>query len=212
MSRSTPIIPTTPSKDGEPTWEAVSLLPVQGDWTEADFFRLHTNRMAELVNGRLEVLPMPTWLHQVIVQWLFDQVREHLRNVGDDGRVMLAPLPTRLFAKTVREPDLLYVRRENVPADIRGYPEKIDLAIEVVSEGERAHRRDYEEKRIDYARAGVSEYWIVDPQIWKVTVLCLDGDQYRVGGEYTAGQTATSELLSGLQVDVDDLVALERQA
>ncbi len=48
-----------PSKEGEPTWEAAYLLPTQGCWTEVEFFKFHTNRMAELVDGSLEILPMP---------------------------------------------------------------------------------------------------------------------------------------------------------
>jgi Uma2 family endonuclease len=166
--------------------------------------------MAELVAGRLEILPMPTWSHQIIVDFLLTRIKDHLSDNDIGGIALMAPLPTVLFPGTIREPDILYVRSENVPDAIRGYPGKLDLAMEVVGEGVEARKRDYEDKRIDYAKAGVSEYWIVDPQDKVVTVLTLDGSQYVEHGVFSAGQVATSRLLEGLTIPVDAIWALER--
>ena len=97
-------IPQIPSANGEPAWEAAFLLPSQGQWSEADFLKFHTNRMAELVDGRLEILPMPTLKHQRILRWLLGM----FETAAPAGSVTLfAPLPTRLFPGTIREPDLL---------------------------------------------------------------------------------------------------------
>ena len=62
----------------------------------------------------------------------------------------------------------------------RKQPDGADLAIEVVSEGAEARERDLETKRAEYARAGISEYWIVDPQESRITVLTLDGQTSRI--------------------------------
>lgn len=43
------------------------------------------------------------------------------------------------------------------------YPDRLDVVIEVVSDGEEARRRDYEDKRRDYARAEIDEYWTSIP-------------------------------------------------
>jgi len=204
--------PHIPSANGEPAWEAAFMLPVQGSWTEADFFKFHTNQMAELADGRLEILPMPTWLHQLILELFFDTVREHIRRSNCGGKVLMAPLPTRLFARTIREPDLLYVKAENIPKDIRGYPDKIDLAIEIVSSGTEAHQRDYIDKRADYAKAGVAEYWIVDPDESLVTVLALTGTEYQVTQECHPGDIARSVLLSGLEIPVNQIWALAEES
>ena len=208
MSATTPPIP---SSNGEPTWEAAYLLPEQGNWTEEDFLKFHTNRMAELVDGRLEILPMPTWLHQLILELLFDTVRDHIRQSRRGGKILMAPLPTRLFARTIREPDLLYLKEENLPKDVRGYPDKIDLAIEIVSSGEDARKRDYIDKRADYAKAGVAEYWIVDPDELRVTVLTLVGAEYQIAQECRPGDIARSILLSGLELPVNQIWALGKQ-
>jgi Uma2 family endonuclease len=193
------------SQDGEPTWEVAHLFPVQGQWHESDFFQLHSNRMVELVEGRLAVLPMPTWLHQLIVRFLFEQLSSFVATKGG-GTVLFAPLPVRLFTGTIREPDILYVAAENTPQDKKGYPERVDLVMEVVSESDHSRTRDYDEKRRDYARGGVAEYWIVDYQISQITVLTLVGDQYRDAGVYTTGQIATSLLIPGFAIEIDRIL------
>jgi Uma2 family endonuclease len=204
--------PHIPSANGEPAWEAAYLLPEQGSWTEEDFLKFHTNRMAELVDGRLEILPMPTWLHQLILDFLLDQIKEHLRITKCGGKILMVPLPTRLFARTIREPDLLYLKEENLPKNVRGYPNKIDLAIEIVSSGEEARKRDYVDKRADYAKAGVAEYWIVDPDESLVTVLVLTGTEYEVSQECHPGDIARSVLLSGLEIPVNQIWAIAEES
>jgi Uma2 family endonuclease len=49
------------------------------------------------------------------------------------------------------------------------------IAAEFVSEGKRNHRRDYEEKRAEYATSGVGEYWIIDRFSQTMTVFRSDG-------------------------------------
>jgi Uma2 family endonuclease len=199
------VIPKIPSADGEPAWEAAYLLPPQGRWSEEDFLKFHTTQMAELVDGRLEILPMPNVKHQLIVIFFLDAIRQCI-SAGRGGQVLFAPLPTRLFPGTIREPDLLYMAPENIPGPEVEYPTKIDLAIEIVSRGTEARQRDYHDKRRDYAKAGVSEYWIVDPETKRITVLVLDGETYRDHGCFESGQTASGMLLPDLAVDVDQVM------
>jgi hypothetical protein len=67
--------PTCP----DPAWEVALLIPSQGDWRESDYLALDTNRPVELVDGRMEVLPMPSILHQLIVEYLHDALNRSLR-------------------------------------------------------------------------------------------------------------------------------------
>ena len=196
MSVTTPQIP---SSNGEPAWEAAYMLPLQGSWSEADFLKFHTNRMAELVDGRLEILPMPTLKHQRILRWLLGMFEA----AAPGGSITLfAPLPARLFPGTIREPDLLYIAPENVPGPDVDYPTHIDLALEIVSPGKDARQRDYEDKRRDYARAGISEYWIVDPLENQVTVLVLQDSIYTEHGVFRMSDVASGLLLPALRIDV----------
>ena len=145
---------------------------------------------------------------ELIVDFLVTEVKRYLQNHEMGGVVLFAPLPVKLFKGTVREPDILYVQRENIPTDLSSYPEKIDLAMEVVSEGAEAIKRDYVDKRGDYAKAGISEYWIVDSEQSLVTVLELNGSAYRVAQECRVGETARSILLDGLLIRTDAIFTL----
>jgi Uma2 family endonuclease len=79
--------------------------------------------------------------------------------------------------------------------------------MEVVSPGKEARERDLEEKRHDYAKAKIPEYWIVDPKTKTITVLTLSGRSYKVHGEFKSGEHAASKLLKGFGVDVANVFA-----
>lgn len=49
------------------------------------------------------------------------------------------------------------------------------LVMEVVSGGPQDRKRDLVIKRAEYAAAGIPEYWIVDPESRRITVLTLVG-------------------------------------
>ena len=91
--------------------------------------------------------------------------------------------------------------------DVHGQPEGADLVVEVVSEGEENRERDLVKKREEYAKAGISEYWIVDPQEKQITVLVLEGQTYREHGVFKPGTVATSFLLAGFSASVDAVFA-----
>ena len=85
------------SERGQPAWALATLFPTQGAWSEDDYFRLETEHFVELVDGCIEVLPMPTWLHQRIVRWLsrrFEDWTSHHKR----GEVLFAPLPLKLLS------------------------------------------------------------------------------------------------------------------
>lgn len=182
------------------------MFPLQGEWTEQEYLALETNRLIEFSDGLLEFLPMPTMLHQALVEFLHALLKEFVGR-HDLGRAFFAPLPIRLWPGKFREPDLMFIARERLPSDLRRQPDKADLVMEVLSPGERNRQRDLETKREEYATAGIREYWIVDPEQRRVHVLALDGNKYRVHGEFGPGQKATSVLLDGFVVSVDELFA-----
>lgn len=190
---------------GEPTWEIAHLFPRQGHWTEAEYLALDTNQLVELSDGYLEVLPMPLPFHQLIVDFLHTLLKQHVAE-HSAGRVLFAPLPVRLWPGKFREPDILYLRPERI-RNLRRYPEGADLVMEVVSEGQENRERDLVAKPADYAKAGIQEYWIVDPENKSIKILVLDQGGYRVHGEFGLNDTATSVLLPGFEVKVADAFA-----
>ena len=89
----------------------------------------------------------------------------------------------------------------------RAYWENTDLVMEVVSDDDR--RRDVETKRLEYARAGIPEYWIVDPSQGRITVLRLSGEHYITHDEYARGTRAVSAQLPSFGVEVTEVLSGE---
>lgn len=202
MSTATDRRSRTCPADGEPAWDLALLFPPQGAWTEDEYLALKqkTNWPIELSDGRLEVLAMPTPFHQRIVKFLFKLLEAFILGHAR-GEVFVSPLPVRLWPGKLREPDVLYLRPGRIKDALRP-PDGADLAMEVVSDGDENRDRDLRVKREEYAKAGIAEYWIVDPRERTITVLVLDGDAYRVHGAFGLGSTANSCMFPGFQVDV----------
>jgi Uma2 family endonuclease len=196
-----PLHPRTPR---EPTWEIAHLFPAQGEWSEAEYLALTTNRLVEFSDGHLEVLPVPTTSHQLLVAFFFQSLSALVAARGL-GTVLFAPLRVRLWPGKYREPDVVMMLAEHAGGIGEQFWEGADLVLEVISDDDR--RRDLETKRTEYARAGIPEYWIVDPGEASVTVLRLSGKRYVVHGEYGKGAVAESALLPGFGVDVAQALA-----
>jgi len=190
------------SQPGEPAWEIATLFPLQGQWSEGEYLGLDTNRMVELNQGTLEVLAVPTELHQLIVQYLY-RMLFGLGSGSPPGVALTAPFRVRLSPGRFRQPDVMFMLNEHRARRSNQFWEGADLVIEVVSDDD--PNRDLVVKRAEYAQARIAEYWIVDPRDRSLRVLTLDGDSagtYREVGCYVDGQTAQSILLAELSVDV----------
>ena len=189
-----------PHVSSEPTWDVALLFPEQGTWSEEEYLALAGNHLVEFSHGFVEVLPMPTDSHQAIVAYLYRALLAVVAATQPAGTVRFAPLRLRLWPGKFREPDVMLLRVGNDPRRGAQFWQGADLVVEVVSTEDR--RRDLVVKRREYERAGIPEYWIVDPEEQRLTVLHLEGETYAVHGEFVRGQVATSALLDGVQLDV----------
>ena len=203
MTATAPITSTS-SQSAEPAWEIVELFPAKGEWEEEDYLALPGNRLIELSNGSIEVLPMSTVAHQFIVGYLYKLLAGFVRGRGL-GWVLFSALPVRLWKGKMREPDVLFMASDHKDRIRKQYWEAADLVMEVVSENDPTS--DTTMKRSEYAKAGIPEYWIVDPQSQQIVVLTLQGEEYAVHGQFSMGQKATSKLLAGFDVDVTQTFA-----
>jgi Uma2 family endonuclease len=174
---------------------------IQGLWTEAQYLRLtdDSRRLIELSQGRLEILPMPTDRHQAMLEVLFLAARDFIEPLG--GKTRFAPMRLRVGPERFREPDLLVLRDANDPRRENRYWLGADLVMEIVSPDD--PHRDTHDKRIDYAQAGIPEYWIVDADHDAIAVLALQDGRYVEHGVFRRGERATSALLAGFAVSVD---------
>jgi Uma2 family endonuclease len=194
------------------SWErgddlVLRLDPLQGHWTEEQYLLLtdQTNRLLEYTNGYIEALPMPTDDHQAILEWLFLALKTFVEQIG--GKVRFAPLRVLVREGKYREPDILLVRNAHDPRRQNRYWLGADLVVEVVSGDD--PERDTKVKRVDYALAGIAEYWIVNPLEDTITVLVLEGEAYTEHGVFRRSEHATSRLLDGFSVRVAEVLDAE---
>ena len=118
----------------------------------------------ELIDGEHYVTPSPNTKHQKVSGNLFLLIGTWLEE-HPIGQVFFAPFDVVFSQFDVVEPDLLYMSNGRATevltqANVQGTPE---LVIEIGSPGTR--KRDETIKRRLYERAGVSEYWVVDPDL-----------------------------------------------
>ena len=196
-----------PITRGRPTWEIVQFFPKQGEWTEDDFFALEDNRRLELSDGCLEILPMPTEPHQAIMLFLYSALQAFV-SARKLGKVMIAGLPLRLWVGKLREPDILFLKAERFSLRSEQCWNGADLVMEIVSKHNRPH--DIRTKRLEYAKAGIPEYWIIDPQKSHIVILKLNGRRrYTEQGVFGRGEQASSVLLRGFSVEVSEVLDAE---
>jgi Uma2 family endonuclease len=182
----------------------LALEPLQGLWSVEQYLKLtnQTNHLIEYTDGVIEVLPMPTRDHQVILAFLYELLLFLLRPQG--GKVLFAPLRLQVRPGKFREPDLLVLQNAQDLRNQNDYWLGADLVIEIVSPDRPT--RDTEEKRLDYAEAAIPEYWIVNPLTSTITVLALMADAYIEHGVFHRGERVTSKLLEGFSVSVDEVL------
>jgi Uma2 family endonuclease len=157
--------------------------PPQGRWTYADYAALPDDgNRYEIIAGVLYMTPAPGTGHQSISARVVTFLVTHVEFAGL-GRVFAAPVDVELAPDTVVQPDIVVVLSANLdritPSRIIGAP---DLVVEILSPGTAGY--DRREKQDAYARAGVGEYWIVDPGAQTVELLTLDQGGYRSHGVF----------------------------
>lgn len=164
-------------------------------------------RRHELVDGEHVVTPAPGARHQRVAGRLFLALGNFVERQGL-GQVYFAPLDVIISDVDVVQPDILFVandRVEIVRHAVHGAP---DLAAEMVSPSSR--RTDEVTKLRLYDRAGVREYWVVDPEIEVVKVYRrTDGGGFPLVAELGREEhgVLVTPILPGFSLDIADLFA-----
>lgn len=188
-------------------------LPEEKKYSYADLLTWEGNARYELIEGVPMMMSPPLRQHQEIVGELFAQLYAYLK--GKRCKVYPSPFAVRLFEQnedfpedvdTLVEPDITVVCNSD-KLDTYGCKGAPDLAIEVLSPSNRKH--DKLIKLNLYQRAGVKEYWIVDPDKKLVLVHTLDGGQYPSPEVYTAKDTVPVGVLEDCSIDLTPVFSEE---
>jgi Uma2 family endonuclease len=155
----------------------------------------------ELIDGEHYVTPSPNTKHQRVSINLTVLIGSWLER-NPIGKLFHAPFDVVFSNFDVVEPDLLYLSNARAAEalttqHVRGVPE---LVIEIGSPGTR--KRDETVKRRLYERTGVSEYWVVDPEIDTIRIYRREGDVFARVTELSAdaGDVVTTTLLPDLEI------------
>ena len=147
-------------------------------YTFADLLSWNEGERYELIDGKLYMMAPPLRLHQKISGRIYRKIADFLD--GKTCEVYYSPFSVRLFAgkggdpgdaDTMLEPDITVVC-DPEKLDKYGCTGAPDLVVEVLSPSTRG--RDLHVKYRLYQKAGVREYWIVDPGNKTVQVFTLD--------------------------------------
>ncbi len=178
--------------------------PKQGEWTYSHYAALPDDgNRYEIIDGVLYMAPAPISWHQLVAMSISFHLYTHV-TMKDLGNVMAAPLDVELAPHTVVQPDLAVLLHGN-PAELMapriiGAP---DLLVEILSPG--TARYDKRQKYREYARAGIKEYWIVDPIARNVEIFVLDDRGYQSTGIFSGTEIVLSKVIPDFPVQTRQL-------
>lgn len=182
-------------------------LPAPKDhYTFADCLTWGENERIEIINGEAVMMAPPSRTHQKISGELFRQIANFLE--GKKCEVYAAPFAVRLFEKdgdtpedvdTIVEPDISVVC-DHDKLDKHGCKGAPDLVMEILSPSTMRHDRFT--KFNLYQRAGIREYWIVDPSSKSVQVFVLEAGNYKAQDFGTVGDIIKVNVLEGCFIEL----------
>jgi Uma2 family endonuclease len=160
-----------------------------------------TDNKYELVNGELQIMPTASGFHALILVLLYDMLKGEIDRIKQPWKVMPGVVGVRTAKNKSRIPDLV-VLSESQCQEIRKKSTAVLetpplLAVEIVSPGNADD--DYRYKRSEYAVREIPEYWIIDPETEKISVLLLVSGFYEVT-EFTGKQEIKSLLFPELKL------------
>jgi len=174
-------------------------------YTYSDYIQWDDDKRRELIDGVPYLMAGPNRRHQEISSNLNDQFRSFLKDKS--CKVYYAPLDVRLNSDTlddtVVQPDLIIVCDHSIldKAGCKGVP---DMVVEILSPSN--PRYDKITKFNRYLKAGIREYWIIDPEAQSLAVNILKDNNY-ITHVYTDKETVHVQVLEGCYIDLSSVFA-----
>ena len=179
----------------------------QRRYTFADVLTWDEDERAEIIDGEaIMMAPPPSRAHQKVSGEMFRQLANYLE--GKRCEVYHAPFAVRLFEQdgdrpedvdTMVEPDISIVCDPS-KLDKHGCKGAPDMVVEILSPSTRRHDRLV--KLGLYQRAGVREYWIVNPEEKTVQVLTLADGLLLPHEDYGREDVAKVNVLDGCFIEL----------
>ncbi len=185
----------------------INQLDLTKSYTYADYLTWQFQERVELIMGKIfKMFPAPTSRHQYVTMAISSGIYQFLK--GKPCKVFPAPFDVTLpdatgVRDTVLQPDITVVCDPSKITE-QGCHGTPDLVVEVISRS--SVKKDLHEKYSVYEKAGVKEYWIVNPHDRSLIIFILDDKGfYQPSKPLTQGDKAHCIVLPGFELDLDEL-------
>ena len=181
-------------------------------YTYADYVTWVDDVRRELIDGFIYVMSAPIRIHAKITHLTSWLLENFVRKNKGKCEVYHAPFDVRLPKEGTTQDDKIYnvvqpdvcVVCDSSKLDGRGCIGAPDLIVEVLSPS--TAKKDWNYKFNLYEKAGVREYWIVNPKGKVVNIFILQPDgYYDLGSEYDCTEKAPVHIFEGLEIDLKEL-------
>ncbi|MDI6916038.1 MAG: Uma2 family endonuclease [Desulfitobacteriaceae bacterium] len=179
-------------------------------YTYADYLTWPEDERWEIIDGVAYMQAAPTPTHQEILMELARQIANYL--TGKPCKVYPAPFCVRLTKDDERknegitkvvEPDITVVCDKS-KIDEKGCNGAPDMIIEIISPS--STKRDRFIKFNAYEKAGIKEYWIVEPDVKIVSVFVLQHNgSYGRQNVYSEEDRIQVNLFPDLTIDLKSI-------
>jgi Uma2 family endonuclease len=200
----------TPTQTKETTPTQINFSPLSRRYTLEEFWALperEDHASYNLIGGYLFMVPPPNPPHGDLGARMMKALMKFVIANDSDGKVHFPPEAIWLDAEgaTYLEPDMMYVSNA-LRAQIGEKRTSADIVFEFLSRSTTVYDRTT--KADTYLELGVRELWLVDPV--RVTVEVRHAHHHgdsRIWETciYSRGQQATSRVLDGWQVEVNEI-------
>ena len=186
--------------------EDVSIVELKKEkrYTYEDYIKWNDDVRREIINGEVYAMASPSQLHQRTSALLHYKLTGFL--LGKTCRAYAAPFDVRLavnqFDDIIVQPDLVVICDHSKLEDGKSCKGAPDMAVEIISES--TARRDRITKLNLYSKAGIREYWIVDPIEKTVLVCLLEDGNYKVYG-YEEADTINIAVLEDCKIKLSEI-------
>jgi Uma2 family endonuclease len=177
-------------------------------YTYADYLEFPGDERWEIIDGVPCMQAAPTWQHQAVSVQLTSQFNAYLK--GKPCRVFAAPFDLCIpelderdeeISNIISQPDIVVVCDESKLRKT-GYFGVPSLIIEISSPS--TARNDKLFKFNKFEKAGVKEYWIVEPDTKLVSVFILqDNNRYGRPELYTEADNVEVSIFSDLTIELN---------
>jgi Uma2 family endonuclease len=157
----------------------------------------------QLIDGDLYTAPAPNRFHQDISRNLEFILLTYLA-AHPIGVLYHAPFDVYLTETDVFQPDIAVFLNANLNIlTDEGATGPPDLVVEILSP--KTRRLDLENKKRTYARLGVKELWIIDPEPRRLYRHAFELDRENAVEILEADSHVATPILPGLQIDLKDV-------